>query len=352
MKRKLNFFLITVIVMFFAIAADVFIIYQLESYETRFLEIYGSEQDGYVNIILGQINDLGDDATEQDITEIISSLDATASRYWTLSKGDSILFVKSVTETNRYKGFTDGTYYASETASEFMNSLGVNQVGHRIIYLDRDRFIASGMIFNWREEQYRVCLLTYDRVILEDNVLLECKNAIIIILSIILALLVILSMVMSRKINRQGRQIEEQEKHVVWQNKQIALLDEHLKREYAFSASKNVFKSVVLDEFLERLDEKNVSPLHFAVFKADSVEAKDEFFEHMQLVLDNHVLRFSMEDQYVLLIFVGYEKKDSDKIIDTLWDWNVHEAGNLYCEDNMKSYKIQFEQFWKAVSVQ
>ena len=95
-----------------------------------------------------------------------------------------------------------------------------------------------------------------------------------------------------------------------------------------------------------------MSPLHFAVFKADSVEAKDEFFEHMQLVLDNHVLRFSMEDQYVLLIFVGYEKKDSDKIIDTLWDWNVHEAGNLYCEDNMKSYKIQFEQFWKAVSVQ
>ena len=94
MKRRLNFFLITVVVMFFAIAADVFIVYQLESYETRFLEIYGSEQDGYVNIILGQINNLGDDAAEQDITDIISSLDATASRYWTLSKGDSILFVK------------------------------------------------------------------------------------------------------------------------------------------------------------------------------------------------------------------------------------------------------------------
>jgi len=350
MKRRLNFFLITVVVMFFAIAADVFIVYQLESYETRFLEIYGSEQDGYVNIILGQINNLGDDAAEQDITDIISSLDATASRYWTLSKGDSILFVKSVTETNRYKGFTDGTYYASETASKFMNSLGNNQVGHQIIYLDKDRFIASGMVFNWRGEQYRVCLLTYDRVILEDNVLLECKNAIIIILSIILALLVILSMVMSRKISRQEKQIEDQEKHVVWQNKQIALLDEHLKREYAFSASKNVFKGVVLEEFLEKLDEKNVSPLHFAVFQADSVEARDQFFERMQLVLDNHVLRFSMDEQCVLLIFVGYEKKNSDKIIDTLWDWNVHKADEFYCEDNMKSYKSQFEMFWKEVS--
>ena len=106
MKRRFNFFMITLVVIFFAIASDVFIVYQLSSYETRFLEIYGSEQDGYVNVILGQINRLGKDATEDDITEIISSLDATASRYWTLSKGDSILFVKSVTETNRYKGFS------------------------------------------------------------------------------------------------------------------------------------------------------------------------------------------------------------------------------------------------------
>ena len=81
------------------------------------------------------------------------------------------------------------------------------------------------MMFNWQKDQYRVCLLTYDRVILEDNILLECKNSIIIILSMILALLVILSMAMSRKINRQERLIAEQDKQVVWQNKQIALLD-------------------------------------------------------------------------------------------------------------------------------
>ena len=321
MKRRFNFFMITLVVIFFAIASDVFIVYQLSSYETRFLEIYGSEQDGYVNVILGQINRLGKDATEDDITEIISSLDATASRYWTLSKGDSILFVKSVTETNRYKGFTDGTYYATETASDFMNGLAVNQVDHKIIYLDKDRFIASGMIFNWQGEQYRICLLTYDKVILEDNILLECKNSIIIILSIVLALLVILSMVMSRKIRRQEDHIDKQEEHIIWQNQQIALLDEQLKREYAFSASKHVFKNTVLDEFLETLDQKNVYPLHFAVFETESLEARDEFFEHMQVVLDNHVLRFSMDERLVVLIFVRYDQEISNKIIDSLENW-------------------------------
>lgn len=352
MKRKLNFFVITVVVVFFAMAADVFIIYQLENYETRFLEIYGSEQDGYVKIVLDQINRLEDQGTNQDITDIISSLDATSSRYWTLSKGDSILFVKSVTETSRYKSFTDGTYYATETASAFMNSLTVNQVAHQIIYLDDDRFIASGMIFDWQGERYRICLLTYDRVILEDNILLECKNAVIIILSIVLALLIILSMVMSRKIDKQAKYIERQEERVIWQNQQIEMLDEQLKREYAFSASKHVFKKTVLNEFLETLDEKHVYPLHFAVFETESLEARDEFFEHMQVVLDNHVLRFSMDEQLVVLIFVRYEKSVSDRIIESLENWNVHELANLYCEDNMNSYKSQFERFWKAVAGQ
>lgn len=350
MKHKFNFFIVTVVVVLFSMAADVFIVCQLKNYETRFLEIYGSEQDGYVRIILDQINRLDDNGTDEDITNIISSLDATASRYWTLSKDDSILFVKSVTETNRYKGFTDGTYYATETASEFMNSLSLNQVAHQIIYLDNERFIASGMIFNWQGEQYRICLLTYDRVILEDNILLECKNGIIIVLSIVLALLIILSMIMSRKISKQANYIDKQEERVIWQNQQIELLDEQLKREYAFSASKHVFKATLLEEFLEALDEKNVCPLHFAVFETESSEARDEFFEHMQVVLDNHVLRFSMDERLVVLIFAGYDKQVSDRVIESLENWNVHGLANLYCEDNMNTYKSQFDKFWKAVT--
>ncbi len=335
--------------MFFAIASDVFIYCQLENYETRFLEIYGAEQDGYVKIILDQINRLQDQGADEDITEIISTLDATASRYWTLSKGDSILFVKSVTETNRYKGFSDGTYYATETASAFMDSLGVNEVNHRIIYLNEDRFIASGMIFGWQGEQYRICLLTYDRVVLEDNILLECRNSIIIILSLVLALMIILSMVMSKKIQSQKYLLDKQEERVVWQNQQIEHLDERLKREYAFSASRHVFKNVMLDEFLQALDEKDVYPLHFAAFETESAKAREKFFARMQAVLDNRVLRFSMDEQFLVLVFVKYPRKVSKEIIESLEDDDVRSWGDLYCEDNMNSYQQQFAKFWKVV---
>lgn len=350
MKRKFNFFMITALVVFFAMAADVFIIWQLNNYETRFLELYGAEQDGYVKVVLGEINRLGDDATEKDITDIISSLDATASRYWTLSKGDAFLFVKSVTETNRYKGFTDGTYYASESAAAFLNLLDVNQVGHQIIYLDEDRFIASGMIFDWRDQQYRICLLTYDRVILEDNILLECRNSIIIILSIVLALLIILSMLMSKKISSQAALVKRQQEQVIWQNQQMEKLDGQLKREYAFSASRHVFRHTVLDEFLQVLDERGIRPLHFAVFETESAEVRNEFFEYMQVVLDNHVLRFSMDEKRVLLIFARYEKTVSSRIIGSLEKWKVKRLADLYCEDNIENYKLQFDRFWKAVA--
>ena len=350
MKRKFNFFIITALVVFFSMAADAFIIWQLNNYETRFLELYGAEQDGYVQVVLGEINRLGDDATEKDITNIISSLDATASRYWTLSKGDSFLFVKSLTETNRYKGFTDGTYYASDSAAAFMNLLDVNQVGHQIIYLDEDRFIASGMIFDWREQQYRICLLTYDKVILEDNILLECRNSIIIILSIVLALLIILSMMMSKKINSQAVLTKRQQEQMIWQNQQLEKLDGQLKREYAFSASKHVFKHTVLKEFLQVLDERGAHPLHFAVFEIESAEARDEFFEHMQVVLDSNVLRFSMDEKRILLIFARYEKTASSRIINSLENRKVRRLADLYCEDNKENYSLQFERFWKAVA--
>lgn len=137
-----------------------------------------------------------------------------------------------------------------------MNRLKLNQVGHQIIYLNEDRFIASGMIFEWRGQQYRICLLTYDKALLEDNILLECKNSIIIILLLVLALLIILSMMMSKKIRGQASRIALQEERAIWQNQQLEQLDEQMKREHAFSARKRVFKHTVLDEFLQELDER------------------------------------------------------------------------------------------------
>ena len=42
----------TGLVVFFAIAADLFVVYQFNNYETMFLELYGAKQDGYLKAIM------------------------------------------------------------------------------------------------------------------------------------------------------------------------------------------------------------------------------------------------------------------------------------------------------------
>lgn len=350
MKRKFNFFAVTGLVVFFAIAADLFVVYQFNNYETRFLELYGAQQDGYVKAMLEQIIRLGDAGTEESITEVIASLDATASRYWTLSRDNSLLFVKSVVETGRYQGFADGTYYAGETAAAFLEGLKRNQVGHQVIYLGQDRFVASGTVFGWRGEDYRICLLTYDKVVLEDNILLECRNSIIIILSLVLALLMILSMVMSGKISMQQSQISRQEAREAWQNQQLEKLDRQLGREYAYSASRHVFRRSLLDGFLDELFEKGVEPLHFAVFEVEAGEAREGFYQRMQAALDSHVLRFSMDGRLVLLVFAGYGKADSERLAGELQSGEVRRIADFHCGDREETYKGQFYRFWEEVA--
>jgi hypothetical protein len=349
MKRNIHRAAITAVVILLAIAAEIFTIYELNSSEDQVLEIYGTQQDGYVKLILEEINRLGDEGTQEDITEIISDLDATASRYWTLSRDGSILFVKSVTETNRYKAFTDGSYFATETAMTFVENMEENQVNHGIIYLDEDRFVASGMIFSWQGDQYRICLLTYDKVVIEDNILLECKNAIIASSTIVLALLVIISMVLERGLSRRERAIYRKEEQITRQNLQLEQLDEQLNRANAYNAGREVFLDAVLPEFLQELDEQQVCPLHFALYKVEESWEQKAFFHHMQAILDYRVLRFLMKNGQVLLIFAGYDKRDSTRLIETLQDWKVRELGDCYCEDNMKPYTEQFETFWKEM---
>ena len=96
MKKKKKYFgVLSVVAVVSAVLMAAIFLFQLNNYEKAFLDIYGVEQDGYVKVTLDQIGRLGEDATEEKITDIISSLDSDSSKYWTLSTGDNILFIKS-----------------------------------------------------------------------------------------------------------------------------------------------------------------------------------------------------------------------------------------------------------------
>ena len=89
---------------------------QMKSYEDSILSIYAEQQDAYVQLVLDQINLKDNRNDEQIIKEILETMDASSNHYWTFSKDQSMLFVKDITETNKYKGVTASTYYMSDSA--------------------------------------------------------------------------------------------------------------------------------------------------------------------------------------------------------------------------------------------
>lgn len=114
----------------FTAAAGAFVYYQMVRYEDGLLDVCATQQDGYVQLVVDQINLKSNRDNEEIITDILGTLDASSNKYWTFSRDQAMLFVKDVLETNKYKGFTTATYYVSDSAREFLETLKQDRVPH------------------------------------------------------------------------------------------------------------------------------------------------------------------------------------------------------------------------------
>ena len=173
-KNKITFAAATLILIFVAVMACMGK-WQADNYESSILSIYAQQQDAYVQLVLDQINMLENRSDDEIVHKILGSLDTSDRKYWTLSKEQALLFVKDVMETNRYKGLTSESFFTSDSASYFLSNLGLNHVAHEVIEMEGDKYVASGVVFEYNGARYKICLLTNDTVILDNNVFLSAK---------------------------------------------------------------------------------------------------------------------------------------------------------------------------------
>ena len=106
-----NIKVISVLIVVAATGMGVLGVHQAQEYERSTLAIYAEQQDAYVQLVLDQINLLEDRSDEEIVQNILGSLDTSGRKYWTLTKDQALLFVKDITETNRYKGLTTETFF-------------------------------------------------------------------------------------------------------------------------------------------------------------------------------------------------------------------------------------------------
>ena len=116
-KTKQRFHLSTGVVaiaaVVIALVAAISIWWQLSRYEDNLLEIFAKQQDQYIALAVDQIN-LEQGRSDDDIIgKVLGSISGSTSQYWTLSKKNSLIFVKDVTDSSRYRGFSTKTYYST-----------------------------------------------------------------------------------------------------------------------------------------------------------------------------------------------------------------------------------------------
>ena len=312
-NRKL-FIFIAVVAIIMGCFLEWLAFFELRHYEDSFLQVYGMEQDGYVQVTIDQINRLGSSATEAQITNIISSIDTSATGYWTLTSEDDILFVKSVTETSRYKNLSADSYYNMDSSKAFIRSLSTEGVKHEIIFINNDRYIASGGRFEWHNKTYTVCLMTYDYAILNQNSLLEAKNVIIVMVSIMVAIFICAIMISVRIISKNQVRIAQYQHNEIRLNEIIANLQEKLDTYEAFTSKFHTYYPRAIPVFLRSLYEKGVAPLHVVLIKVKDESKMNDYLERMLMSTDENTLRFVVEENKLLVIFPGVKSDQGKKM--------------------------------------
>ncbi len=343
--KKLPYILMAFLSVILGVLVEGLTLYELKSYEDEFLDIYGDEQDGYVRVTIDQIKRLKDDATEADIIDIVASIDTTRDRYWTLAGGQNILFVKSVTETSRYKNLTSESYFKLVLLQNFIDSLTEDAVRHSVIFIEGDRYVASGANFSWNGSTYTICLMTYDYAILDSNPLLEAKNTIIVSVTFLVAVFICIIMLVLLRLWSYRNEIYHREREKRILNGTIVSLQEKLLKYESYTAKYHTYYEKVIPVFLKNLYEKKIGPLRIVLCTPKDEKAGDEFLDRMILTMDASVIRFKLNDGRLLLMFAGSDEKTGEAVVKLLDSKEVSITSSVFWELDETDYITKYKEF-------
>lgn len=297
----------------------VFALFQIREYEKGILEIYANQQDDFVQLILDQININKIEEDPEVILNILGTLDTSVNKYWTLTHDEILIFVKDVLETNKYRGFTSSSYYISDSAQRFLANLEVNRVRHATVLMDDRRFIASGVVFQYRGEEYQICLLTNPEVVLDQNEYLTAKVNLGVMLFALLVLFVFCVIVLSRVLAKRNAQLKKEKEAVKANNSVIESLNEQLSKHDMYDVRKSLFQIDYLPMLFAKLQDREIKKVTFLLIQFADVKARETFLNDSVLMMNRRIMRFrdGREDQIILLA-IGQNETQARRTLDWL----------------------------------
>ena len=314
LKRVNTWVVLTAVVVFIVLMAAIGW-RQLQKYEDGILSVYATQQDGYVQLVLDQINLNTSRDNEEIIEDILRTLDSSNSHYWTMSQQNDIVFVKDVLETNRYKGFSTQTYYSTESADAFIRSLQVNKVVHSVIEMNETEYVASGTLFEYNGIDYHLCLLTGKSVILDQNEYMSAKICLLLLMIFIFLFVIaggMVIVVLSEKWYKMYCASERENRELVAKFEQLSL--EKTKKDRQFEPKYNAFEADALMNLLMRVEEKSdVWPIELLLIRCPAGGERDAFFAQLQIKFNEKTIRVIVDDTYILLLNLRAEQMTEEE---------------------------------------
>lgn len=318
-----------------ALLAGTFAWFQLNRYEQGVVEIYAVQQDAYVQLVLDQINLNRDQKDESVIVDIIGTLDNSTNKYWTLSHEETLLFVKDVTETNRYKGFTTSTYYISDSAREFIDLLNVNKVRHKLISIGEKEYIASGAVFEYQGITYQICLLTNPDAVLDHNVYLGARINMTVMICLLLVLFVITIIALAKVCSKRAAQLKSEQASNEELSHMVEQLNEIISQAEAYDARLTAFRMDQLPLVAKKLSERALYPITMMRLEYSASEAAEFLLEDSILVLDKQILRFRDDEHgFLVLVAIRYEEKAAVEAVKWLLYKEINLTAVVSCEED------------------
>lgn len=307
-KKSVPPWVITTASLLFVVTAGFLAWLQMDNYEQGVLDVYANQQDGYVQLVLEQIQ-LTEQrgGTEAQIEEILATLDASTNRYWTLSRQSSLIFVKDVMETNRYQGFTTATYYQTNSAQGFISELEQDLVIHKTIQIGTQPYIASGAMFLFQGSHYRVCLLTNANTVLDHNAYLTAKINLFTLGLIALCAFVISIELLSHVAGKYRKLYYAEAADNKALRRQTEKLNDALHKEDLYDARRTAYTRRALPMIWDKLKDKEPWPLTFLILKCQGEEAQRQFLQFTQLQMNAKILRAFLDQTHILLILLRVE---------------------------------------------
>ena len=320
-KKPKNVLVITTIyVICFSVIAGVFAYTRINKYEEGVLEVCATQQDAYVQLVLDQINLKSNRDDEQIINDILGTMNSSSNKYWTFSKNQSMLFVKDVLETNRYKGVTTATYYESESAAAFLNNLQTDKVTHDYIDINGNSYVASGVAFEYKNQSYKLCLLTGRSAIMDNNSYLQIKIQMETYVVILLFVLIITAMLLAHKLRRMQKTISESDNTVAQLNQMITKMNKKLLEKDLHDTRNNVWDKEAIMPFMYKIIKRDIYPVTFMHISCMNMQERDKFVARANYILDKNVLRFIYDNTDVVLVFIGINKRHARQNLQLLVD--------------------------------